>query len=146
MPKKEETAVNAVAIVNKAELPQFIPDMDKKELYNAMQESSPIADICDKEFTVVGVIVADVEVARENEEDARKAGRAFDPNDTVTRKRMTLIADVAGERKIYHSFSNTFNKALENAFMIFGDDFKKNTYVITKKSKGMKQYYSVKVK
>lgn len=145
MSNKNELAV----VKNVNELPMTLPDIDKKELFNLLQESKPIADLAGKKFTIQGIMPEMVEVPK-NQPDQTENSEGFtavfsDGEEMVERLRVTLITD----KGVYHSFSATFNKALMKAINVFGADYTANTYEITMKSrgsgKGVTNYYVVKV-
>lgn len=130
------------------ELPMILPDMNKKELFNAVQESEPIAQLAGKKFKMLGIIPENVEVPKYNEKDLKEGKVALESddigNEMVERLRITLVTNIG----VFHSFSFTFNKALAKVINVFGADYIKEEYVITAKIRGSgndaKAYYVLK--
>ena len=139
-----------LTIRSTSELQPIIPTgTDKKELFNLIQESEPIASLVGKKFKINGVIPETVRVPKGNRVD-RETGEYIEtadiPDDElVERMKLTLITD----KGVYHSFSSTFAAALIKAINIFGDTWQKETYTITLKMRGSgdgaKAYYTVTV-
>lgn len=133
-------------ISNVNELPMILPEMDKKELFNILQDSEPLANLTDKKFKILGIMPEMVQVPP-NALDGEEAPTDPFTNEPilVDRLRVTLITDIG----VYHSFSITFNKALAKAINVFGAAYADNTYSISTKLRGSgasaKAYYVVKV-
>lgn len=124
---QNSTAITVLKSVN--EIPSIMPDMDKKELFNAIQETTPINDLTGKHFKILGLIPEIVEVPRNTDDES---GLPFDDDDLVERLRVTLITDQGN----FHSFSVTLNKALMKAMNVFQEEFLGQTYEITQKTRG----------
>lgn len=136
-----------VAIKNVDELPVIVPDkMDKKELFNLIQDTAPLADLVGKKFKVLGILPEKVEVPKTRDGNGDEI-HYEDGEDVemVTRLRLTLITDLGS----FHSFSVTFNAAVMKMFNVFGEDYKGLTFEIISKSRGtgkdIKAYYVLKV-
>lgn len=147
--KKENTTASntELAIVkNVNDLPVLLPEMDKKELFNIVQESEPLANLTDKKFKILGILPEIVQVPPTSKEGEETPTDPFTGEEIlVDRLRVTLITDIG----VYHSFSVTFNKALAKALNVFGTEYAENTYTISTKLRGSgnnaKAYYVVKV-
>lgn len=139
MAKKQQTANEVELFKPQYNLPGILPEMDKKELFNTLAESKPLSELVGENFSIIGLLPEMVEVPRnaENEEE-----ELFGSDETVERERLTLMTD----KGVYHSFSVTFKKSLMKAYNIFGNDFINETYELTSKQKGGKNYYILKVK
>ena len=145
--KKATTRQELAIVKNVNDLPVLLPEMDKKELFNTLQESEPIANLTGKKFKILGIMPEVVQVPRnQGDDNGENFTPVFDDEENlVDRLRVTLITDVG----VFHSFSVTFNKALAKALNVFGADYVDNTYSITMKMRGSgdgaKAYYVVKV-
>lgn len=137
---------NLVEIKKVNDLPTLKPDMDKKELFNAIQDSKPLTELVGKEFKILGIMPEFVDVPKNDvSDDETIVTSPFDEDEFVERLRVTLITDIG----VYRSFSVTFNNTLTKILNIFGEDYKDYKYKLANKTKGagkeMKNYYVIKV-
>lgn len=140
-----KTKNELATIKNVNDLPTLLPEIDKKELFNMVQESEPLANLQGKDFKIIGIMPELVEVPKNGMEDEDSENPFVDENtEMVERLRVTLITDVG----VFHSYSVTFNKALAKAINVFGAEYTENTYNISSRLRGSgksaKAYYVVK--
>lgn len=128
------------------DLPQVLPNLDKKELFNILQETNPIKELVDKPFHILGIVPEYVDVPKDGYVD--EDGVVIDESvevEYVERLRVTIITNIGA----FHSFSTTFNKALAKAINVFGNEFTLEQFKITTKligsGKNAKVIYLVKV-
>ena len=140
MPKNEIANIKTVN-----EMPIIMPEnMDKKALFNSMQDTSPISDLVGKKFSIMGMIpeMVDVPKTRDGNGDEIHYEDGEDV-EMINRLRITLVTDVGS----YHSFSVTFNSALMKMLNVFGADYKDMKFEIISKSRGtgnaVKAYYVI---
>lgn len=142
---KNETSIAIINKHNGMGLPTILPQMDKKELFNLVQDTTPIAQLVGKEFKIVALIPEMVLVPKNNEYDEGSKDdfvQVFDEDEMVERMRLTMVTDIG----VYHSFSITFTGALRKAIEILGEDFVNYTFELTAKPNGKKMTYVVKAK
>lgn len=138
---------NEIAIIKTVnDMPIIMPEkMDKKELFNSVQDTSPLTDLVGKKFKIVGLIpeMVDVPKTRDGNGDEIHYEEGEDV-DMVNRLRITLITDIG----TFHSFSVTFNAALMKMLNVFGEEYKTLSFEISSKSRGtgkeIKAYYVLK--
>lgn len=120
-------------------MPTILPNDDKKALYNAMQDSKPIAELTGKKFKVEGFFPEQVLVPKK----INVNGKLVDDEsgELVERTRLTVFTD----HGVFHSHSITFNKAMLKILNMFGAEYKDQTYVFKSQTKGTKVFYVVNI-
>lgn len=112
------------------------PSIDSVELFNQIQESSPINDIIGKNFTFLGFIpeMVDVKVEKgvENVESS---------NEYEEKLKLYVFTDIG----VFHSYSITFNSSVEKAVKIFGSRLNDIVFNATSKTKNNRVSYTLKV-
>lgn len=137
---------NEIAIMkNVSEMPVIIPEkMDKKQLFNAIQDTAPVADLVGKKFAITGILPEMVEVPKNNKDELSAVEDEDGETVMVSRLRITLITDIGA----FHSFSVTLNTALMKMLNVFRDAYKDMTFEIISKTRGsgkeVKAYYILK--
>lgn len=137
---------NEITIKTVNDMPIIIPEkMDKKALFNSVQDTQPISDLVGKKFAIVGLIpeMVDVPKTRGSNGDEIHYEEGEDV-EMVNRLRITLITNIGS----FHSFSVTFNSALMKMLNLFGVEYKEMEFEIISKSRGtgkdIKAYYVIK--
>lgn len=120
---------------------QFFPNMSKKELFNASQDSKPIAELEGQEFQILGLVPEMVLVNRNNAVDSEDSENPFVDDEQVERLRLMVVTN----HGFYHSFSQTFNGALKKAIDMFGEGFTAETFIFNSRMKDKKVHYIIKV-
>lgn len=115
-------------MVNVFEKMDLFPNLDKKEMFNQLQDTQQIQELQGVEFKILGIIPEMVPMPKEEGSD-----------EIVEKLKINLFTD----KGVYHSFSTTLQKGLECALKIFGADYLNCVFKITKTSKGKKQYYNI---
>jgi len=133
-----KTLNNLQALQNELH-PEFLPKMSKTELFNAAQDAEPINKLVNKNFKVVGVMPQMVSVPKrridvEDETDIEEV-------EMCERMRYTVFTDVG----VFHSFSGTFNRALNSAYRYLAEEFTQTTFDLQSKVNNQKMNYVLKI-
>lgn len=138
---------NLPGIMSIDDMPIILPNIDKKELFNSVQETFPINDLVGQKFKILGIIPEYVDVTNEGffGRTDLTTGEMVDEEKVVKRLRTVILTDLGS----FHAFSLTFNKALIKALNVFGDKLNEYTFTLAQKVKGTgdsaTSYYIVKV-
>lgn len=134
---------NEIAVSSASDMPVMIPEsMDKDDIFNAIQDTKPIAEICGKPFKFLGVIPEKVMVPKNRPE----SGDITDyDGELVERNRFIILTSIGN----FHSFSISFNSNLVKLINVFGVDYTKKTFTAEQKTSGsgsgMRVYYKIMV-
>ncbi len=119
----------AVASIN--DMPVIIPEkMDKKKLFNSVNNTSPVAELIGKKFKIIGIIPEKVMVPKSQVtgEDDIESGEV----ELVERMRMVILTDQGA----YHSFSVSFNSNIVKILNVFGSEYVNMQFEVVQKMRG----------
>lgn len=125
--------MNEITIMNVNDLP-MIKDkkVDENSIFNMLQESEPLNNLVDKEFTITAIIPQMVQFEEDAnfDEDGKEIDKSNDwqTNDVKDNEKKgvkyvdRLKVNIATDVGVFRSFSSTFNNSLLSALNIFGQE------------------------
>lgn len=117
-------------ITNVFETMDLIPNLDRKEMFNAMQATRQVQELQNQEFKILGIIPEIVPMPKEEGSE-----------ELVDKMKLNLFTNLG----VFHSFSTTLQMGLEKALRVFGKDYVNCVFKIVKTSKGKKQFYNIEI-